>query len=106
LHRPGRLRDPVRVLAGVGVPAVRHRVLPPPRRAVAAVVAGDDAAGNAGKVRVLMREGVFRFIPLDDVHARLDDGWRIAAADLGPYHGRFAGLMWWCCGECMPGEAP
>lgn len=53
----------------------------------------------------MIRTGVFRYIRLKDKDAKLAQGWR-HAADLGPTHGRWSVLMWWCCGDCLDGEAP
>jgi hypothetical protein len=49
--------------------------------------------------------GMFRYIRHHEVAARLDHGWRYAGT-LGRTHGEWSVLMWWCCGDCMPGEAP
>lgn len=52
-----------------------------------------------------MLDGVYRFIRHPDVAERMADGWQWRG-DLGPVHGRWSTLMWWCCGECLDGEAP
>ena len=54
---------------------------------------------------VIVRIGILRFVLHRDFLRRLAQGWRYAA-DLGPYSGQFACLMWWCCGDCRDGEAP
>lgn len=46
-----------------------------------------------------MKTGVFRYIRLPQMLFRLAQGWKIAA-DLGPTHGEWSVLMWWCCGDC------
>lgn len=48
--------------------------------------------------------GMFRYVRLDDVADRMNDGWRYVA-DLGMPHGQYSVLMWWCCGDCA-GECP
>jgi hypothetical protein len=48
---------------------------------------------------------VFRYIPHGQFLRRLAQGWRWSA-DLGPTHGEWSSLMWWCCGACKDGEAP
>jgi hypothetical protein len=54
---------------------------------------------------LMMTGGVYRYIPHDALLARLAQGWRYAA-DLGPVHGEWSSLMWWCIGACEDGEAP
>jgi hypothetical protein len=49
--------------------------------------------------------GIFRYVRHSDVADKLDDGWRYAA-HLGRTHGHWSALMWWCCGDCVDGEAP
>ena len=49
--------------------------------------------------------GIFRYMRLQDVADRLNDGWRYVA-ELGIPHNRWSVLMWWCCGDCLDGEAP
>lgn len=49
--------------------------------------------------------GIYRYIPLGQWLLRLAEGWRFAA-DLGPTHGEWSVLMWWCVGACADGEAP
>jgi hypothetical protein len=49
--------------------------------------------------------GILRYVPHADLLARLAQGWRYVA-DLGPIHGEWACLMWFCCGACQDGEAP
>ena len=49
--------------------------------------------------------GIYRYIAHDDLLMRLAQGWRWVA-DLGPVHGEWSSLMWWCCGACREGEAP
>lgn len=49
--------------------------------------------------------GVYRYIPIEHLLFRLAQGW-IIAADLGPVHGQWRWLGWWCCGRCNDGEAP
>jgi hypothetical protein len=49
--------------------------------------------------------GIYRYVRLPDVADRMADGWRWRA-DMGPVHGRWSALMWWCCGDCADGEAP
>ena len=49
--------------------------------------------------------GIFRFIRHDDVADRMAEGWRYAGT-LGHVHGAWSTLMWWCCGDCLDGEAP
>ena len=49
--------------------------------------------------------GVYRYVPHSRLLAFLAHGWR-PVADLGPTHGEWSTLMWWCCGECVDGEAP
>ena len=52
-----------------------------------------------------MTEGIFRFIRWEEASTRLAQGWRVAN-DLGPVHGAWSVLMWWCIGACKDGEAP
>jgi len=52
-----------------------------------------------------MMTGIFRYVRHQDVERRAAEGWRVAA-DHGAYHGQWAVLMWWCCGDCADGEAP
>ncbi len=49
--------------------------------------------------------GVFRYVPHRHLLLRLAQGWRWCA-DLGPVHGEWCSLMWWCDGSCRDGEAP
>ena len=49
--------------------------------------------------------GIFRYIPHDTLLVRLVQGWRYAA-DLGPVHGEWSSLCWWCCGACGGEYAP
>lgn len=49
--------------------------------------------------------GIFRYIRTKDVADRMDQGWRYVG-DLGPTHGQWSVLMWWCDGSCRDGEAP
>lgn len=49
--------------------------------------------------------GVFRFIRHHDVADRMNEGWRYAGY-LGPMHGSWSCLMWWCCGACKDNEVP
>ena len=49
--------------------------------------------------------GVYRYVPHSRLLAFLAHGWR-PVADLGPTHGEYSSLMWWCCGACVDGEAP
>lgn len=49
--------------------------------------------------------GVYRYVPLSKWLLWLAAGWKFAA-DLGPTHGEWSVLMWWCNGSCGDGEAP
>ncbi len=49
--------------------------------------------------------GVYRYVPHSRILAFLAHGWH-PVADLGPTHGEWSTLMWWCCGACVDGEAP
>jgi hypothetical protein len=49
--------------------------------------------------------GILRIVGHSDMLRRLAQGWR-PVADLGPVHGEWSSLMWWCCGDCLDGEAP
>jgi hypothetical protein len=54
----------------------------------------------------MTRLGHFRYIKNKDVGEKLyADCWKWAA-DLGPTHGLWSTLLWWCCGDCKEGEAP
>jgi len=50
-----------------------------------------------------MTSGIFRIVRHEYLLARLAQGWRYAA-DLGPVHGEWSVLMWWCCGMCEDSE--
>lgn len=49
--------------------------------------------------------GIYRYVTHDRLLVFLAHCWR-PAADLGPIHGEWSTLMWWCCGDCRDGEAP
>lgn len=47
--------------------------------------------------------GIFRYARHDDLLGWLALGWRWAG-DLGPVHGLWSSLIWWCCGDCRDCE--
>jgi len=48
----------------------------------------------------MIRTGLFKFVPHEQVDAHHQAGWMIVQADLGRYHGSFSVLMWRCgCAE-------
>jgi len=52
----------------------------------------------------MIRTGLFRYVPHDQVDAYHRAGWMIVQADLGRYHGCFSVLMWRC--ECLTVTTP
>ena len=49
--------------------------------------------------------GIYRYVRHADVADYIAQGWR-SVADLGPIHGEWSVLMWFCSGACRDGEAP
>jgi hypothetical protein len=49
--------------------------------------------------------GIFAFVAHRLVIMALSNGWRFVG-DLGPVHGQWSLLMWWCCGDCKDREPP
>jgi hypothetical protein len=52
-----------------------------------------------------MLTGVLRYAG-SNLLLRLAQGWKLTPTDLGPTHGEWSVLIWWCDGSCKEGEAP
>lgn len=49
--------------------------------------------------------GIYRYVRHSDLLQFLALGWT-PVADLGPTHGEWSSLMWFCCGDCHDHEPP
>lgn len=49
--------------------------------------------------------GIYRYVRHSDLLQFLALGWT-PVADLGPTHGEWSSLMWFCCGDCHDYEPP
>ncbi len=54
---------------------------------------------------MIPQTGVFRYVTHDRLLLHLAHGW-LWKAYLGPIHGEWSSLLWWCSGDCQNHEVP